>query len=175
MLKDRNDSRWKRIIVFGHESIAEKVYQLDELGRLIEKFPKKQYRKNKKEGKKITASGSCPFLVNNTHQDDKGVVSKFIDAILRYNETDMSMMQLCYEQQQKQLEHAKNAKIQQEQSQLVKNAQTLQEQKQPDSIPDFDSDYIQTDIFDELVDSSYYSNEDPLEYDEDHLYLPSIF
>lgn len=143
MLKDRNDSRWSRIIVVGSEGIPKKVYELNRLGQLVEKFPKQPYRKNEKNKQKIPSSQSCPILVENKCQNDKAVVSKFINAILKYNENDMTMMKLCYEQQQKQV-------------QFATDAQTPPEQEQLDLLSDFDSDNFLSfsPFFDELINPS---------------------
>lgn len=148
MLKDRNDSKWKRIIVIGSKGIPKKVFELDRYGKLIDKFPKQPYRKNKTAVKKIPSSQSCPILVKDVHQDDKVVVSKFIDAILRYNENDMSVMKLCYEQQKKQQQLAQDAQAQEKQKKEEKS----------DSFIEFDDDDILQNFFPSIIDDELFSS-----------------
>lgn len=158
MLKDRYDSKWNRIIVVGSEGIPDKVFELDRVGQLKNKFPKQKYRKNLNKDRKIPASQSYPFLVDEGKNENKAVVSKFINAILRYNQMDMSVMKLFQEQQKNYLPNLQNSQ--------------LQENKQYNStfgqefFNDFSNDnqILFDDNFDELLNSSDNQNDFDFNY-----------
>ncbi|OHT09450.1 hypothetical protein TRFO_04505 [Tritrichomonas foetus] len=86
----RYDSKWKRITVVGTDGNSEKVFELDNLGRLISKFPKLS--------KRHIHSSSCPQLKTNkisqqsdhtsNKNNEKSPVVKFVDAILSLNKQE---------------------------------------------------------------------------------------